>query len=136
MTLWDAAAQARASDRWAECSARWNTAMTDALLSAAALTPDSVVLDFAAGSGDPALTIAERVIRGRVIALDSSRAGLLLAGTHARRLGLGAKVTFVQARGCTCNPPCCELRGSGHLSLRNHVLSRHWAGTVRSAARA
>src|SRR5262249_2088514 len=97
MTLWDAAAQARASDRWAECSAQWNTAMTDALLSAAELTPDSVVLDLAAGSGDPALTIANRVIRGRVIALDSSHACLVLAGTHARRLGLGAKVTFVQA---------------------------------------
>jgi len=94
---WDAAARARVSDRWSAHSAQWNTAMTDALLSAAALSPDSVVLDLAAGSGDPALTIAERVIRGRVIALDSSLAGLLLAGTHARRLGLGAKVTFVQA---------------------------------------
>ena len=94
---WDAAAHARVSDRWAERSALWNTAMTDALLSAAALTSNSVVLDLAAGSGDPALTIAERVIRGRVIALDSSRAGLLLASTHGRRLGLGAKVTFVQA---------------------------------------
>src|SRR5215510_14598158 len=97
MTLWDAAAQACASDRWAECAVHWNTAMTAALLSAAAISPDSVVLDLAAGSGDPALTIAECVIRGRVIALDSSLAGLLLAGTHARRLGLGAKVTFVQA---------------------------------------
>jgi ubiquinone/menaquinone biosynthesis C-methylase UbiE len=94
---WDAAARARVSDQWAECSARWNTAMTDALLSAAALTADSVVLDLAAGSGDPALTIAERVIRGRVIALDSSLAGLLLASTHARRLGFGLRVTFVQA---------------------------------------
>jgi ubiquinone/menaquinone biosynthesis C-methylase UbiE len=71
--------------------------MTDALLSAAALTPDSVVLDLAAGSGDPALTIADRVIRGRVIALDSSRAGLLLAGTHARRLGLAREINFLQA---------------------------------------
>ena len=71
--------------------------MTDALLSAAAPTPDSVVLDLAAGSGDPALTIAERVIRGRVFALDSSRAGLVLASTHARRLGLAQRVTFVQA---------------------------------------
>jgi ubiquinone/menaquinone biosynthesis C-methylase UbiE len=97
MTLWDAAAHARASDRWAEYSALWNTAMTDALLSVAALTSNSVVLDLAAGSGDPALTIAKRVIRGRVIALDSSRAGLSLASTHARSLGLGAKVTFVQA---------------------------------------
>src|SRR5262252_7484361 len=94
---WDAAARARVSNRWSAHSAQWNTTMTDALLSAAALSPDSVVLDLAAGSGDPALTIAERVIRGRVIALDSSLASLLLAGTHARRLGLGAKVTFVQA---------------------------------------
>jgi ubiquinone/menaquinone biosynthesis C-methylase UbiE len=97
MTLWDAAARARVSDRWAACAARWNTAMTAALLSAAAISPDSVVLDLAAGSGDPALTIAERVIRGRVIALDSSSAGLLLASGHARRLGFEPRVTFVQA---------------------------------------
>jgi ubiquinone/menaquinone biosynthesis C-methylase UbiE len=57
--------------------------MTDALLSAAALTPDSVVLDLASGSGDPALTIAERLTSGGVIALDSSRTSLLLAKTHA-----------------------------------------------------
>src|SRR4029077_9378713 len=95
--LWDAAARARVSDRWAEASARWNTAITDALLSAAALTPDSMVLDLAAGSGDPALAIAELLIRGRVIALDSSRAGLLLANTHVQRLGLGRKVKFIQA---------------------------------------
>ena len=59
-------------DQRTECSARWNTAMTDALLFAAALTPDSVVLDLAAGSGDPALTSAERAICGRIIVLDSS----------------------------------------------------------------
>ncbi len=93
---WDAAAGARVNDRWAESSARWNTAMTDALLSAAAISPGTVVLDLAAGSGDPAVTIAER-LRGRVIALDSSRAGLLLASTHVRRLGLELKLNFVQA---------------------------------------
>jgi ubiquinone/menaquinone biosynthesis C-methylase UbiE len=57
---WGAAAQARVSDRWATASAEWNTAMTDALLAAAPLNPDSVVLDLAAGSGDPALTEAPR----------------------------------------------------------------------------
>lgn len=36
-------------------------------------TPDSVVLDLAAGSGDPALSVAQRLIGVRVIALDSSR---------------------------------------------------------------
>jgi ubiquinone/menaquinone biosynthesis C-methylase UbiE len=94
--LWDAAARARASDRWAEASARWNTAMTNALLSAAAITPDSVVLDLAAGSGDPALSIAEHLVGGRVLALDNSRSGLLLASKHARQLALGLKVNFVQ----------------------------------------
>jgi ubiquinone/menaquinone biosynthesis C-methylase UbiE len=108
--LWDAAARARVSDRWAEASARWNTAMTNALLSAAAITPDSVVLDLAAGSGDPALTIAEHLVRGRVIALDNSRSGLLLASTHARQLALGLKVNFVQgdAHAIPLLPTCVD----------------------------
>ena len=71
--------------------------MTDTLLSAAKLQPDSVVLDLAAGSGDPALTIAECVVRGRVFALDSSCAGLSLANEHARRLGLVRRTRFIQA---------------------------------------
>jgi ubiquinone/menaquinone biosynthesis C-methylase UbiE len=108
--LWDAAARARVSDRWADASARWNTAMTTALLSAAAITPDSLVLDLAAGSGDPALTIAEHLVRGRVIALDSSRSGLLLASAHARRLALGLKVNFVQgdAHAIPLLPSCVD----------------------------
>ena len=70
--------------------------MTDALLDAAALEPVSRVLDLAAGSGDPALSIAQRLSGGRVIALDSSRAGLLLANTHARKLGLASKMLCIQ----------------------------------------
>jgi ubiquinone/menaquinone biosynthesis C-methylase UbiE len=92
---WDAAAQVRASDRWATASAAWNKAMTDALLAAAALGPDSVLLDLAAGSGDPALTVAERFVSVRVIALDRSRTGLLLANTLARQLGLGSKIACI-----------------------------------------
>jgi ubiquinone/menaquinone biosynthesis C-methylase UbiE len=95
--LWDAAARTRVSDRWSEAAVLWNAAITDALLSAAAISPDCVVLDLASGSGDPALTIAERVIRGRVIALDRSRAGLLLASEHAQRLGLGKRISFIQS---------------------------------------
>ena len=103
--------------------------MTDALLSAAALSPDSVVLDLAAGSGDPALTIAERVIRGRVIALDSSLASLLLAGTHARRLGLGAKVTFVQAdaEAIPLTPNCVD-----RVTCRCGIMFFNDAGRVMS----
>jgi ubiquinone/menaquinone biosynthesis C-methylase UbiE len=95
--LWDAASRARVNDRWTEAAARWNKAMTDALLSAVALDSDSVVLDLAAGSGDPALTIAERLNRGRVIAVDSSRSGLLLTNTRSRRLGFDRKVACIQA---------------------------------------
>ena len=68
-----------------------------ALLSVADIKPDSVVLDLAAGSGDPALTISERLNSGRVIALDSSLTGLLVAKTHAQRLGFGTKITYIQA---------------------------------------
>lgn len=94
---WDAAARSRVSERWAECALLWNKAMTDALLSAAAISPDSVVLDLATGSGDPALSIAERLVGGKVIALDTSRTGLLQANHHAKQLGLSAKVKSVQA---------------------------------------
>jgi SAM-dependent methyltransferase len=107
---WDAAAQARVSDRWAKASADWNTAMTDALLAAAALDPDSVVLDLAAGSGDPALSVAQRLIGGRVIALDSSRAGLLLANTHGRQLRLASKIVCIQgdAHAIPLAPNCMD----------------------------
>ena len=94
---WDAAGRARASKRWAECAAHWNKAMTDALLSAAVLSPDSVVLDLAAGAGDPTFTIAERLVGGCVIALDSSHASISLAMAGAEQLGLGSKVKCVQA---------------------------------------
>jgi ubiquinone/menaquinone biosynthesis C-methylase UbiE len=94
---WDAAARTRASDRWADAAVRWNKAMTDALLSSAAITSDCAVLDLAAGSGDPALTIAARLSTGKVIALDCSHTGLSLASTHAHRLGLETKIDFIQA---------------------------------------
>lgn len=54
--LWDKAAGARVSDRWASAAADWNTAMTEALLKAANIKDDCVVLDLAAGTGDPTLT--------------------------------------------------------------------------------
>jgi len=93
---WMAASRARVSDRWATASAGWNRAITDELLAAAQLSPDSVVLDLAAGSGDPALTIAERLPAGKVIAVDSSLAGLLFARTQAAHLGLNSRFACLQ----------------------------------------
>jgi len=82
---------------WAIAAAEWNTAMTEALLAAAKLNPISVVLDLASGSGEPALTIAERLGTGRVIALDSSLTGFQLADSRARQLGLESNLHCLQA---------------------------------------
>jgi ubiquinone/menaquinone biosynthesis C-methylase UbiE len=95
--LWGVAAGTRLSERWATASAGWNMAMTDALLAAAELNGKSVVLDLAAGSGEPALTIARRLAAGGVVALDSSRPGLLLAKKQAAQLGVSSKISFIQA---------------------------------------
>ena len=130
---WDAAARSRVSERWAQCALLWNTAMTDALLSVAAISPDSVVLDLAAGSGDPALSIAKRLAGGTVIALDSSRTGLVQANNHAKQLGLSAKVKTVQADAhATPLKPNCVDRVTCRCG--NHVLQPHRAGHVRGAA--
>ena len=94
---WDVAGRARVSGRWAEHARLWNKAMTDALLSAAVLSPNSVVLDLAAGAGDPTFAIAERLVGGCVIALDSSHASISLARAGAGQLGLGSKIKCVQA---------------------------------------
>ena len=87
----------RSGERWASASADWNWAMTEALLAEAAISPDSTVLDLAAGSGDPAVSIAAQLINGAVIAVDSSPAGLLLASTRARKLRLGPRMACLQA---------------------------------------
>ena len=94
---WDAAARARGHDSWVDAAAHWHTAMTDALLSAANLRPDSVVLDLAAGTGEPALTIAGRLPSGRVIALDSSRASLALTSERAHEHGFATRIECIQA---------------------------------------
>ncbi len=93
---WAAASHARVSDRWATASAGWNRALTDALIAAAAIDQESLVLDLATGSGDPALDIVQRVASARVIALDRSSAGLLLAKQQSEQLGVASRIVFVQ----------------------------------------
>ena len=88
---WSAASRVRESGRWVAASSEWNTGMSEALLSSAEIKTDSVVLDVASGSGDPALAIAKRIRIGTVIALDSSIEGLLLANTASRQFGLGSR---------------------------------------------
>jgi ubiquinone/menaquinone biosynthesis C-methylase UbiE len=95
--VWGAAAQARTADRWHSAAANWSSALTQALLDSANFPQRCVVVDVAAGSGDPALSIIKRLREGRVIAIDSSRPGLLLAKRQGDDLGLGSRLRLVQA---------------------------------------
>lgn len=75
--------------------------MTEALLDAAGLDavapPPCTVLDVASGSGDPAITIAQLLTNGSVVATDSSHASLVLAKRQADEQGLGTKFRPVAA---------------------------------------
>ncbi len=94
---WAAAADVRTSDRWRAAAAHWGSALTQALTDSVDLHQNSFVLDVAAGSGDPALYIAQRLSEGRVVALDSSRSSLLLANRQGDEMGLGSRLRFVRA---------------------------------------
>jgi ubiquinone/menaquinone biosynthesis C-methylase UbiE len=95
--VWGAAAEVRTAERWNSAAANWNSALTQALLDSANLPQSCLVVDVAAGSGDPALSIIRRLREGRVIAIDSSRPALLLAKRQGDDLGLGSRLRLVQA---------------------------------------
>src|SRR5438876_11349010 len=95
--VWGAAAQVRTANRWHSAAANWNSALTQALVDSANLCQSDFVVDVAAGSGDPALSIAERLRHGSVFAIDRSRPSLLLAKQQRDAMGLGSKLRLVQA---------------------------------------
>jgi ubiquinone/menaquinone biosynthesis C-methylase UbiE len=82
--------------RWTGAAAGWNRALTDALITAAAIGSGHLVLDLAAGSGDPSLEIVQRFPSGTVVALDRSFTGLQLARQNSDQLGAASRIAFVQ----------------------------------------
>jgi ubiquinone/menaquinone biosynthesis C-methylase UbiE len=93
---WSDASRIRASDRWTKAAAGWNRALTDALMAAAAIGSEHLVLDLAAGSGDPSLEIVQRFPLATIVALDRSFAGLQLAQHQSDQLGVRSQIAFVQ----------------------------------------
>ncbi|MEV5054153.1 class I SAM-dependent methyltransferase [Arthrobacter sp. LAR12-1-1.1] len=83
---------------WNEFSAGWNkwdaellgwqAPFGEALLEELPLRPDSRVLDVAAGTGEPGLTVAKRVSEGRVVLADISAGMLRVAEEKASAWGL------------------------------------------------
>lgn len=91
---------ANPKDYWNNRSTAWTTGAstgkaTDetfdrALIDAASIRPEARVLDMAAGTGDPTMTIAEHLKdAGSVIAFDMTAAMLSVAQKRAANLGLG-----------------------------------------------
>src|SRR5438445_2485417 len=94
---WAVASEARSAGRWRRLAASWNSAPTQALIDTANPAQGSLVLDLAAGSGDPAIDIALRVSDARVVALDRSGSGLVTAQQMAQNLGIAERLWFIQA---------------------------------------
>jgi trans-aconitate 2-methyltransferase len=84
---WDA----RTYDRIADPMARWGAAVLDRLT----LDGDEVVLDAGCGSGRVTESLAERLPRGQVIAVDGSSA--MIASASERLARFGARVSYVVA---------------------------------------
>lgn len=74
--------------KWDELARAWLANVGTALLEGARLRPDSLVLDIASGTGEPALSAAGRCPRGKVTMTDLAEKMLLVAKENAARRGL------------------------------------------------
>ena len=91
---WQQAAEAW--HRWGPTLKSWLGPATDVMLDLARIGPGSRVLDVAAGAGEPAITIAERVgPSGNVLATDVASNLLEFAARSARECGLSNLETRV-----------------------------------------
>lgn len=74
--------------KWDDLVLDWLAPFGTAMIRHANLRPDSHVLDVAAGTGEPGLTVAKLVPEGRVTVTDLSEGMLAIAAETARRRGL------------------------------------------------
>src|SRR5690348_5220701 len=88
-TEWGASYRLVAAEKWKAKSAAMGRDVTNALVEYARPVAGMKVLDLASGTGEPAITLAERVgQQGSVTALDLSAELLAIAGERAKARGL------------------------------------------------
>src|SRR6185503_7102816 len=78
--------RARGWEKWEPLLTQALSGVDPALFRNLALGHDSRVVDFACGTGEPALTIARKLPRGRVIGIDIAEPMIEIARRRARRL--------------------------------------------------
>ncbi len=86
---WGASYRLIAAEKWKEKSAAMGRPVTEGLVDYAAPKPGMKILDLASGTGEPAISLADRVgAQGHVTALDLSADLLQIAAGRARERGL------------------------------------------------
>jgi ubiquinone/menaquinone biosynthesis C-methylase UbiE len=94
---WNSFARTQAGQKWRSQSAAMGSAMTEAIVQAAQVSPGMSVLDIACGSGEPAISLATLLQdSGAVIGVDMAESALKTARERARHRGL-ANVRFQSA---------------------------------------
>ena len=82
---WSSSYRLVAAEKWKAKSAALGNAVTEALVGYSRPLPDMLVLDLASGTGEPAISLAQRVgPRGSVTAVDQSSELLDIAAERAR----------------------------------------------------
>jgi len=89
------ARRAHGWEKWEPMLMQALSGVDPALLRGLALAPDSYVVDFACGTGEPSLTLARLLRRGRVLGVDIAEPMLEIARGRARRYGI-RNATFRQ----------------------------------------
>ncbi|WP_223284492.1 class I SAM-dependent methyltransferase [Hymenobacter qilianensis] len=81
--------------KWDDFTMNWLKPMGDEIIQALQIQPTDTVLDIAAGTGEPGLTIAGLASRGKVVITDLAEGMLEVACDKARQKGISNFETVV-----------------------------------------